>query len=62
METSKEKMILAKVVNQLKFCIEDICEDEVLTDGSEDIFEGRKELAESLLELIEIEGFTNETD
>lgn len=56
METSK---ILAKVVNQLKFCIEDICEDEVLTDGSEDIFEGRKELAESLLELIESEGFTD---
>ena len=57
---SKEKMILARVVKQLKFCIEDICENEVLTDGSEDIFEGRKELAESLLELIEMEGFTDE--
>ena len=46
--------ILNKVVDQLKSCIAD-CEEileEGLTDGSEDIFEGRKELAESLLEMI----------
>ena len=55
MKDDKATMILAKIVDQLKFCINDICEDEVLTDGSEDIFEGRKELAESLLELIESE-------
>ena len=56
---SKEKMILAKIVDQLKFSI-DICEDEVLTDGSKDIFQARKELAESLLELIESEEVTDE--
>ena len=49
-------MMLAKLVDQLKFCIS-VCEDADLTTGQEDIFEGRKELAESLLEMIrEMEG------
>ncbi len=47
-------MLLAKIVDQLKFCI-NICEDKNLTVGQEDIFKGRKELAESLLEIIESE-------
>ena len=54
-------MMLAKLVDQLKVCISD-CEEaleEDLTDGSEGIFEGRKELAESLLKLIESEEVTD---
>tara|TARA_Y100000996_G_scaffold414828_1_gene406959 strand:+ start:922 stop:1086 length:165 start_codon:yes stop_codon:yes gene_type:complete len=50
-------MILSKIVEQLKTCISD-CEkalQEDLTDNSEQIYEGRQELAESLLELIESE-------
>ena len=55
----KYTLLLAKIVDQLKFCI-NICEDKNLTVGQEDIFKGRKELAESLLELIKSEEVTYE--
>ena len=53
----KYTLLLAKIVDQLKTCISD-CEkalEEDLTDGSEQVYEGRQELAESLLELIKSE-------
>jgi len=48
-------MIIAKIVDQLLCCIQD-CEEaleEGVTDGSEQVYEGRQELAESLLDTIE---------
>ena len=63
METSE---ILNKVVDRLKSCIQD-CEEayDELIDCSEityQIFEGRQELAQNLLEFIESAGVIDETD
>jgi hypothetical protein len=49
-------MVIAKIIDQLNFCIQD-CEEayDELIDGSEityQIFEGRQELAQSLLDMI----------
>ena len=50
-------MVIAKIIDQLNFCIQD-CEEALdeLPDGSgEDlyqVFEGRQELAQSLLDMI----------
>ena len=48
-------MIIAKIVDQLLCCIQD-CEEALemeLTDGSEQVYEGRQEVAQSLLDTIE---------
>ena len=47
-------MVIAKIIDQLNFCIQD-CEEALdgeLTDGSEQVYEGRQELAQSLLDMI----------
>ena len=47
-------MIIAKILDQLHCCVRD-CEEALemdITDGSEQVYEGRQELAESLLEMI----------
>ena len=47
-------MVIAKIIDQLHYCVLD-CEEALdgeLTDGSEQVYEGRQELAESLLEMI----------
>ena len=47
-------MVIAKIIDRLRYCVLD-CEEaleEGVTDGSEQVYEGRQELAESLLEMI----------
>ena len=49
---SREKVILKEVKSQLLNAIDDATDVEV-TDGTEQIYEGRKELAEQILKYLE---------